>query len=92
MKPITPAEDMALDAAEHARHTAPDVTKANAEATARIVEWMTRDVGTEVWTACGCKSRDGYVCNRKSGHLGQHCRFDRDAIGGDRNVWWRDAK
>jgi hypothetical protein len=39
-RPITPAEDMALDAAEHARRPAPDVARANAETTARSVARM----------------------------------------------------
>jgi hypothetical protein len=37
---ITPAEDMRLDAAEHARRPAPDVARANAETTARIAARM----------------------------------------------------
>jgi hypothetical protein len=43
-RPITPAEDMALDAAEHARRPAPDVARANAESTARIVARMRNKV------------------------------------------------
>jgi len=51
-RPITPAEDMAMDAQEHARRPAPDVARANAEATARIVQRMMNDDGLDYMKKC----------------------------------------